>query len=181
MNNMKGNNCAIYKIVHSDLYSTQPNKESKPINYKQSINDLLRKLSKKKTEATETETSQPKTLLKGTHGTYNQYLTLTKTDRFRQTDSHNNSLSQSHSTQKPVKIEHGSKAKELCSMINACVNHDFTFTTENTQVLNKIAKTLRICPNLNELLQNDMVVDHMMRLICKYIFRKPNYKSKKFV
>jgi hypothetical protein len=176
---MKGNNYNLYKLVHNSLYDSAGSKESKGV-YKNDVTELLTnmsKLSKKKYEATESEGNQPKTILNVGANTYNQYLTLTKSERHRKTTSGNHSLSKSQS-QKPIKIEHGSKAKELISLINTCVNHDFTFTPDNSQVLGKISKSLKVCQNLDELLLNEMVVDHLMSLVCKYIFRKPKYKSK---
>jgi hypothetical protein len=167
---MKGN---IYKIVHSSLYDSAPSKEKKFV-YKNEIGELIKQISKnKKYEANESEGNHPKSLLN--MNTYNQYLSLTKSERHR-SSSNNNSLSRSQT--KTVKVEQNSKAKELISLINTCVNHEFTFTQDNSQVLGKISKCLKISQNLEELLINEMLVDHLMNLVCKYIFRKPKYKSK---
>jgi hypothetical protein len=169
---MKSNNYNIYKVVHSSQYDSTPIKETK-IGYKNELSELIRQLGKRN-ERTESENLSK--AAQANANTYNHYLNLTKTERHRTATSGNHSQSKSQS-QKPIKIEHGAKAKELIQLINACINHDFTFTPENSQILAKISKSLKVCQNLDELLMNEIVVDQLMSLICKYIFRNHKYKS----
>src|SRR4051812_5051396 len=114
---MEGNSYNSYKIVHSSLYK---DKDMGRVIYKSEIADLIKKLSRKRCESVETESNTSKTATNNTN-TYNKYLLITKTNRLKNPGSNSHSLSISHA-HLIIKMEQNSKMKELCSLINTCVN-----------------------------------------------------------
>jgi lysyl-tRNA synthetase class I len=150
---MKSNNYNIYKSSNI---------------YKNEINELIKKLVKRR----ESE-DKPKTLLKRVN-CYNQYVQLTKPHNSNRSKSKN----MTNSIQRNISREQ-KELSELCTMLTQC-NSTEAYSGTTSSIIENILKTLKTYVMLDEVMKNQLIVKGVMIMINKYVFRTPKYRSKIF-
>jgi hypothetical protein len=135
--------------------------------YKNEINDLIKKLLKRR----EID-DKPKTLLTKVN-CYNQYVQLSKNQKTNRSKSKNNT----NSIQKLNISKETKELKELCSMLTQC-NSCEAYTGNTSPIIENILKNLKTYINIDEVMKNQLIVKGIMILVNKHIFRIPKYRSK---